>query len=204
MTKDLDLTDIQGNIIKAYGAYNYQKARYLFLRINDGDKGRKFVAAITTKVTTAISWDKSGAGPAVEKPIATTNIAFTYVGLKALELPTASLRGFPEDFMMGMAKRKDILGDDGPSDPEKWDPIWKERVHIWMSINAQNTEALIERYNWVVQQVEASGDGVTLLTGHRGDAGEDDCKADLWIKRVMLPEALEEFWVNARLGCQHG
>ena len=95
MTKDLDLTDIQGNIIKAYGAYNYQKARYLFLRINDGDKGRKFVAAITTKVTTAISWDKSGAGPAVEKPIATTNIAFTYVGLKALELPTASLRGFP-------------------------------------------------------------------------------------------------------------
>lgn len=174
MTKDLDLTDIQGNIIKAYGAYNYQKARYLFLRINDGNKGRKFVAAITTKVTTAISWDKSGAGPAVEKPMATTNIAFTYVGLKALELPTASLRGFPEDFMMGMAKRKDILGDDGPSDPEKWDPIWKERVHIWMSINAQNTEALIERYNWVVQQVEASGGGVTLLTGHRGDAGEDD------------------------------
>ncbi|MCB1936558.1 MAG: hypothetical protein KDF59_11510 [Nitrosomonas sp.] len=175
MTTNLDLTDIQGNIIKAYGAYNFQKARYLFLRINNGDKGRQFVDAITAKVTTAIPWGKSENGDvAVEKPRVTTNIAFTYSGLEALELPTASLREFPDDFMMGMSKRKDILGDDGPSDPENWDKIWKEKVHIWISINAPDMDALIERYNWVAQQVEASDGGVTLLTGHRGGDDEEN------------------------------
>ncbi len=175
MTQNLDLTDIQGNIIKAYGAYNYQKARYLFLRIDKGDKGRKFVGAITTKVTSAVPWKKSSkdTDPAAQ-PQATTNIAFTFAGLKALELPMASLKGFPEDFIMGMAKRKDILGDDGPSDPQNWDKIWKEEVHVWISINGQSIDAVIKRYDWILEQVKASDGGVTLLTGHRGENGEDD------------------------------
>ena len=175
MTQNLDLTDIQGNIVKAYGAYNYQKARYLFLRIDNGDKGRKFVGTITTKVTSAVPWGKSSEdSEAAVKPQATTNIAFTYTGLKALELPTASLRGFPEDFMMGMSKRKDILGDDGPSDPQNWDKIWNEKVHIWISINGLSIDAVKKRYDWILEQVRTSDGGVVLLTGHRGEKGEED------------------------------
>ncbi|MCB1983951.1 MAG: Dyp-type peroxidase [Burkholderiales bacterium] len=173
MTHKLDLTDIQGNIIKAYGAYNFQKARYLFLRVDQGDKGRKFVGAITTKVTSAAPWGISGDDAAV-KPQATTNIAFTFDGLQALEIPTASQRGFPEDFIMGMSKRKDILGDDGPSDPANWDKIWKEKVHIWISINGQSIDAVKKRYDWIMEQIEVSNGGVTLLTGHRGEKSEDD------------------------------
>ena len=156
MTKNLDLTDIQGNIVKAYGAYNFHKARYLFMRIDNGDKGRKFVGAITTKVTTAVHWAKDDASTGVAKPLATTNIAFTYSGLKALELPRTSLKGFPEDFVMGMKDRKDILGDDGPSDPKHWDKIWQETVHIWISINGQTIDAVNERYEWILKQIEAS------------------------------------------------
>lgn len=174
MTKNLDLTDIQGNIVKAYGAYNFHKARYLFMRIDNGDKGRKFVGAITTKVTTAVRWAKDDASTGVAKPLVTTNIAFTYSGLKALELPRASLKGFPEDFVMGMRERKDILGDDGPSDPKHWDKIWQETVHIWISINGQTIDAVNERYEWILKQIEASDGGVKLLTGHRGENGEDD------------------------------
>jgi len=174
MTQKLDLTDIQGNIIKAYGAYNYQKARYLFFRVDDGDKGRRFVHAITTKVTSAVPWGKLDDSLAAAKPQATTNIAFTYAGLQALELPAASLRGFPEDFIMGMAKRKEILGDDGPSDPKCWDRIWNEKVHIWISINGQTIEAVEERYDWVLQQLDTCQNGVTLLMGHRGETGEDN------------------------------
>ncbi len=174
MTYKLDLTDIQGNIIKAYGSYNYQKARYLLFRVNDGDKGRQFVGAIATKVTSAVPWGKLEGNAVAGKPQATTNIAFTYMGLQALELPDASLRGFPEDFMMGMAERKEILGDDGPSDPKFWDRIWKEDVHIWISINGQSIEAVEERYDWILQQIDACKNGVTLLMGHRGETGEDN------------------------------
>lgn len=203
MTKNLDLTDIQGNIVKAYGAYNYQKARYLFLRVNEGEKGRKFVGAISAKVTSSVPWGKLGDGSIATKPQATTNIAFTYSGLEALELPTASLRGFPEDFMMGMKKRKDILGDDGPSDPANWDKIWNETVHIWISINGQSIDAVIKRYDWILEQVKASEEGVTLLTGHRGEKGEEDLPyqdASVLYDATGMPTAKEHFGYTDGIG----
>lgn len=173
MTQNLDLTDIQGNIVKAYGAFGFFKARYLFLRVDNGDQGRNFVARISAKVTSAERWTKSSA------PLVTTNIAFTFSGLQALELPTASLMGFPEDFVMGMSKRKDILGDDGPSDPKHWDKIWQEeKVHIWMSINGKSIEDIEDRYQWITQQIVASG-GVTMLRGHRGEDEDGSLSDDL-------------------------
>lgn len=72
MTQNLDLTNIQGNIVKPYGSFGFFKARYLLLRVDDGDKGRDFVARITSKVTSAERWTKGSA------PSVTTNIAFTY------------------------------------------------------------------------------------------------------------------------------
>ncbi len=194
MTQNLDLTDIQGNIVKAYGSFGFVKARYLFLRIDDGDKGRGFVDRITKKVTSAERWEKNAS------PSVTTNIAFTYTGLQALELPTASLIGFPSDFVMGMSKRKDILGDDGPSDPKNWDKIWQETVHIWISINGKSMKDIEDRYQWVVQQIEASDGGVTLLKGHRGedDAGNlsDDLPyqdASVLYDEKGIPTAKEHF-----------
>ncbi|MDP1559296.1 MAG: hypothetical protein Q8K59_06695 [Nitrosomonas sp.] len=190
MAQNLDLTDIQGNIVKAYGSFGFLKARYLFLSIADGDRGRAFVGAMTTKVTSAERWDKKSS------PLVTTNIGFTFSGLQALELPTASLIGFPEDFVMGMKKRKAILGDDGPSDPENWDKIWQETAHIWMSINGKSIEAIEERYQWIVEQIEASGGGVTLLTGHRGEKGEEDLPyqdASVLYDQDGKPSAKEHF-----------
>lgn len=55
MTKQLDLPDIQGNIIRAYGRFGFPKARFFFLRIDDGDRGRAFVGTITKRVTTSVS-----------------------------------------------------------------------------------------------------------------------------------------------------
>ena len=173
MTKELDLMDIQGNVIRAYGRFNFPVARYLFLRINDGDRGRDFVGQVTRKVTTSANWGK---GPNdVEKPKATVNIAFTYQGLKALQLPRESLVGFPPEFSMGMKRRKDILGDDGPSAPEYWDPIWQgDPVHVSIALNGQTPQYLEECYQWLLDVIEQSGGGVTLLTGHRGPDGAED------------------------------
>jgi deferrochelatase/peroxidase EfeB len=174
VTKVLDLLDIQGHVIKAYGRFSFPVARYMFVHIADGDKGRAFVAAITKKVTTAATW---GTGEhAIKKPLAATNVAFTYKGLEALELPQASLSGFPPEFAMGMKKRKDILGDDGPSAPEHWDPIWQrdEQVHMYIGINSQLPQYTEECTQWILGLIEQSDGGVLLLKGHRGDDGAED------------------------------
>ena len=180
MTQALDLFDIQGDVVRPYGRFGFPVARYVFFNIRDGEKGRAFVAAIATKVTTAATWDQ-GPQP-IPRPQATTNIAFTYQGLKELELPRSSLIGFPEEFAMGMKQRKDILGDDGPSAPEHWDPIWRanrekdrnQDVHLFVSINAQDAQFLEERYQWLCDTAARFGDGVAQLRGHRGDNGAQD------------------------------
>lgn len=173
MTKVLDLLDIQGNVIRAYGRYSFPVARYLFLRVENGDRGRAFVGAVTKKVTTSVNW---GEGPnPIEKPKAAINIAFTYDGLEALELPQASLASFPEEFAMGMKRRKDILGDNGPSAPEHWDPIWRGvPVHVLVTINGRLPEYVEESTQWLLGLVARSEGGVTLLKGHRGDDGAED------------------------------
>lgn len=173
MTRVLDLLDIQGNVIKAYGRFSFPCARYLLLRVHAAQAGRAFVGAVAKQVTTAATW---GDGPGqIPKPPATTNIAFTFAGLQALELPEASLRGFPQEFVMGMKARRSILGDDGASAPEYWDPVWQgEQVHIFISINAQQPEALEQRYQWLLGLILQSAGGVALLRGHRGEGSADD------------------------------
>lgn len=177
MSKQLDLLDIQGNVVRAYGRYNFPFARYVFVNIRDSRRGRAFVGAVTEQVTTAVRW---GEGPhPIKKPLSTVNMGFAYQGLKELEVPRASLIGFPMEFVMGMKKRKDILGDDGPSAPQHWDPIWRDNreierhkdVHIWISINGQSQLDVQRRYEWLQQLVQQSAEGVAILGGHRGDGG---------------------------------
>jgi len=180
----LDLHDIQGNIIKAYGRYGFPKGRYVFFHIADGMAGRQFVQALAPSITTSAPWRMRGAAKTHvhgEKtsgghvPGVTTNIAFTYHGLRELGVPRASLQSFPDEFAMGMKARRDILGDDGASDPAKWDPIWSgDEVHILVAINARDEECLELRYNDVLALCDEFRGGVVLLKGHRGPNGQDD------------------------------
>jgi Dyp-type peroxidase family len=168
MSSTLNLSDIQGNINRAYGRFSFPQARYVFFQINDAAAGRAFVAAVSQKVTTAVKW-----GEEIPKPQATTNIAFTYQGLKQLGMPHQSLLSFPAEFIEGMKHRQAILGDDGASAPEHWDKIWQqsENIHIWVSINGQTPEAIIQRYDWLINT--ATENGITLLHGHQGDDGDN-------------------------------
>ena len=166
MPENLDLYDIQGNIVKGYGRFAFVKARYVFYRIHDEVKGRKFVDSLLIHLTTSEAWGKN----TIPIPKVTTNIAFTYSGLKNLGVPRQSLQSFPEEFAMGMKGRKDILGDDGSSSPENWDPIWQEesQVDIWISINGPNEEAVEERYQLITKLVAATEGGIEQLKGHVG------------------------------------
>ena len=42
-----------------------------------------------------------------------------------LGVPTPTLRMMPDEFIQGMACRREILGDVGASDPARWDTIWQ-------------------------------------------------------------------------------
>tara|TARA_R110002153_G_scaffold186698_3_gene339823 strand:+ start:439 stop:2064 length:1626 start_codon:yes stop_codon:yes gene_type:complete len=166
----LDLHDIQGNIVFGYGRWGYPLSRYLFFKINDKQQGMEFVKGLVPLVTSSAPLDKQNNGV---PPLATTNLAFTYAGLRELGLPDESMRSFPEDFRMGMKARKDILGDDGPSSPENWDPIWQNNydVHMFLSINATSERDLTQRFDQVMALVNRAEIGVELLDGHRDGDG---------------------------------
>ena len=163
MTTDLNLHDIQGNVLKTYARQQFKYARYVFYGVKNAAEGRQFVLDLIPLITTAAPWERPGDdGEELPKPQATTNIAFTYHGLKNLGLPEESLHSFPEDFSMGMRERRDILGDTGSSGPDHWDPVWNkenERVDIWLSINGQNENAIEERYAKIQEFLAKSNEG---------------------------------------------
>jgi Dyp-type peroxidase family len=179
MTHKLDLHDIQGNIVYGYGHFGYPKARYVFFKFNDAEKGRGFVDKLIPLITTSAPLNKQQM--LLPKPMATTNVAFTYAGLRELGIPDASLRTFPADFRMGMKARLDILGDDGASAPEHWDPIWRGDnwdVHMFLSINGVSEDKVAERYDKIVGIMNAingaEGQDIQILIGHRGPDGVED------------------------------
>ena len=176
MISKLDLPDIQGNIVKAYGRYGFPRARYVFYRVDDPTRGRKFVEKVTPLVTTSVPWSEDSP---LKIPEVAVNIAFTYQGLRHLDVPDQTLHGFSDEFSMGMKARRDVLGDTGPSHYKKWDPVWndpddefRQWVHILIGINGKDENDLADMYDRICAILADVG-GVTQLKRHRGADGSE-------------------------------
>ena len=157
MSRILDLADIQGNILRPYGALGFPKARTLFVHFTDPLLGRAFVEALRPKITTASRWPTANEAAAdathpriktaiqaageedypgevmQERPEVALNIAFTFKGLYQLQVPIRTLQALPQEFIDGMAPRASILGDPVtvPGTPEdKRDEIWQKSVGV--------------------------------------------------------------------------
>lgn len=130
----LDLTDIQGNILRAYA---FPFGRYMFMNLTTASDARSFIRAMIPDITSSEIWRD-------EKPLSTLNIALSQSALTALKLPEATLRTFPDEFRQGMAARARSLGDVGDSDPANWEPMWQKGVDVLIMINGQ-TEAECEK-----------------------------------------------------------
>lgn len=193
MTTRLDLNDIQGNIIKGYGRFGFPKARYLFFNFSNGESARKFVGQLVPLITTGAPWSEENIAQGNRKPDVTTNVAFTYAGLRELGLPDKSMRSFPEDFRMGMKARRAILGDTGKNSPKHWDSIWEDNysVHMWMSINGTGDAVVETRYQEISALVDASNGGVTILSGHSGPNPKFQAASAIYQNGV--PTAKEHF-----------
>lgn len=185
---NLDLADIQGNVLTAYGKLGFPKGCIMLFHVADATAGRSFVERLRGRVTTALRWPSSKkvvtGAVVVTRPSVTLNIAFTFRGLLALETPGRTLRGMPDEFIDGMAARAQLLGDDVPGDaPSRWDAVWRPDdpahvVHILVALNAQGDGAgtAAPELDRVAQQlrdfVTDLAPGVTLLAGH-GPSGAD-------------------------------
>ncbi len=187
---NLDLADIQGNILTAYGKLGFPKGRVLLFHVSDTAAGRAFVERLRPRITTALRWPSTKGvrtGEIVaQRPQATLNIAFTFGGLLALGAPVRTLRGMPDEFIQGMRARARVLGDDVPAGAlDRWDRVWRpegdedREVHILVMINAQADAsgaplpALDELASWVRGSAASLGGGVAILAGH----GADDADA---------------------------
>lgn len=187
MTTNLELADIQGNILTAYGRLGFPKARYLLFHVGNAAAGRAFVDALRLRVTTALRWPSTRKGRPVgrnpvTRPAVAINLAFTFHGLFALGVPIRTLRAMPDDFIDGMAARASILGDDVlDNTPDHWDQVWQPdqpNAHILVTLNAQADAdgQAVPELDAVTAQIlaltascnQGAPGAVVLLEGHRG------------------------------------
>lgn len=153
----VDQRDVQGNILAGYGN-SYRNALYLFLRIDDASRGRRWLGGLIDDVTTALPWNGN------PKPMLTLNVALTWDGLLALGLPGPMLETFPEEFRTGMAGRCDVLGDTGASAPYRWqDGLRGGQPHALVTIYALDPGALDDERDRRVAAIEHPNSGVHLI-----------------------------------------
>jgi deferrochelatase/peroxidase EfeB len=229
MAVALDLADIQGNILSAYGKLGFPKGRFILLHVGNASAGRKFVNALLPEITTALRWrsrrSKIPEGSVeVPRPQIAVNIAFSFYGLLALGIPTRTLRGLPDEFIDGMMERAPMLGDDfsGPNWPDAWDEVWTaargparitdpKTIHILVTLNAQMNPdgsavaALDAKTREIEMLCEAVG-GVIILSGHnrpgqpRVKFQELSAIMDRLRDGTVVPSAKEHFGFTDAIG----
>ena len=112
---NLDFADIQGHVLRGY---RMGFVRHFVLRIDNAPAARAFLATLTAgeaeapQITSAAPW--------TSKPSYCLNIGFTYAGLKAINVPEASLQTFSAEFREGPGPRAEQIGDVGESAPDHW------------------------------------------------------------------------------------
>ncbi len=187
MAVALDLADIQGNILSAYGKLGFPKGRVITLHIDNPAGGRKFVNALLPGITTALRWPspRTPIPPGVvaaKRPLVAVNVAFSWYGLVALRIPVRTLRAMPDEFIDGMMARAPMLGDDfRPDWAKSWDEVWTKgstartvdpnTVHMLITLNAQmNPDGTpVRELDTKTREIEAlcqSIGGVRILPGH--------------------------------------
>jgi Dyp-type peroxidase family len=115
----LELEEIQGLVLSGYP--DRPAATFHLFAIVDPARARAWLARIADRIQFSefLRTGRSEPPFLLEHPV---NVAFTFEGLRLLELPAEALAGFESSFREGMAAshRSRQLGDDGKSAPSDW------------------------------------------------------------------------------------
>ncbi len=158
----VELNDIQGIVIKGYGAMPH--ATYLLLHFDALDQTRKWLLELSTQITDAATSTKD-----IDRAL---NISFTNSGMRGLGLDTDVMNTFSREFDEGMVTdhRQRILGDFGESDPQNWE--WgasedKNSVQACLMVFAKTKEILEQELNVQKNQLSKYGiNAIKELTTH--------------------------------------
>ncbi len=122
----LEVSDIQATVLRPRPSP--YKGEYLIVRIDDAAQGREMLRRLIPHVAPADNWWT----PTLPGWLA---IAFSFQGLKALDLPQRSLDSFPNEFREGMAARASVLNDVGNNAPANWEyPFGTADMHVALAI----------------------------------------------------------------------
>jgi deferrochelatase/peroxidase EfeB len=147
----LDLSDIQANVLRGYGA---AFARHFALALPTAAAGAALLGALINgdgecpQVSDAKVWS--------DKPSYCLNVGITADGLGALGVPAATVGAFPAAFRSGSAARSSLpttgpddvgLGDVGDSAPAAWilGGTASPTVHLLISLYTHHEKALETR-----------------------------------------------------------
>src|ERR1700730_5477797 len=169
----LDLTDIQGFILRGY---RMPMVRHFLLTVGAPAAARRMLGRLvngnesdTPQITTAEDWHvgfEPGPGDNPDdaprrKPDYCLNIGITWPGLIALEIkdrdPTLSFKSVGA-FVGGAAERAKRVGDTGESDPQHWiGGFGKGSDHVLVTLHAISPEAMTS-YSDRLSALFADGD----------------------------------------------
>jgi Dyp-type peroxidase family len=131
----IDRSDIQGNVLRAYGN-TYPCTAYVFVGIGEIAGGRAWLSEVADLVSSDEEWRQG-------KPRSHHNVAVTCAGLRALGVPEAMIATFSDEFCQGMAARSEMLGDLGASSLKHWDTgLGTGAAHVLVTVNARSRDEI--------------------------------------------------------------
>ncbi|SHM78072.1 Dyp-type peroxidase family [Duganella sacchari] len=159
----LALDDIQALILRSRP--EPYVGLHAMLHIDDAEGGRDLIRRMAEHIPSAAGW--------TDDREAWMGMALSFQGLKALEVPQASLDSFPLPFQQGMAQRSEQLRDVGSNAPEHWDPAFQPGTcHLALTIYARDQAALDVAKAKAMDELGRSH-GVTLVAQHAFGADAD-------------------------------
>ena len=94
--------------------------RTFVLKVQQPEGARRFLGSLVTGESATGKPHFATATDLTVKPDYCINVGLTHGGLKALQVPPASLASFPEEFIKGAVARAERIGDAAVSAPENW------------------------------------------------------------------------------------
>jgi Dyp-type peroxidase family len=154
----VDLSDIQGNVLRGY---THPVATYIFLRVDDVTEGKALLASMLPRIISGEPWQSP--------PPVALQIAFTYAGLAHVGVPPEILDTFPEEFRQGMAARAESLGDRGTNAPEHWEKgLGTGEAHVLLTVWAVDN-AHLDAVREELRQVGATHGATTVINETRAE-----------------------------------
>jgi len=155
MSPRVDRSDIQGNVLRAYGS-TYPCTAYVFAGISNGAGGRAWLGDVVDGVSSDEEWQG-------EKPRSHRNVAVTCTGLRALGVPEGVIGTFSDEFREGMAARSAMLGDLGVSDRSQWEAgLGTGAAHVLVIVNGR-ARAEVEAEVAALRASMAQAAGVSVV-----------------------------------------